>query len=450
MKFVIIGNGVSGTFSAQNIRALDKEAEIEIYSFEKYPYYTRIKLPELISKQKTIEDLIVFKEDWYQSKNIKTFLGKKVNRIHPNHKHIFIKDESEPIIYDKLIIATGSMPNIPLIKNAKEMLGKGVFTLRNINNALEITEFIDKNHISKAIIIGGGLLGLELAKQIKNCGLDITVIEFFSRLLPRQLDIDCGGMLEKIIEDMGIKVVLSATTEKIIGEKKVKGIKLKDGREFEAELVLIQAGIRATVYLAKQAGLETNRGIIVNQYLETSAEDIYAIGDCIEYNNQTWGIIPACIEQSKILAASVLGKKTIQYNGTIPKNTLKIVGIDLTSVGIFDPEDVDQVGAGWQILKAVDKKGNCYKKIVLKNNKLKGAILFGEKKAIPYVNKNLESEIQEDELRRAVEIYKWICESCEFVYDEAKMELLYKDLPDDWKCICGNSKDNFRRVPPAE
>ncbi len=450
MKVVIIGNGVAGIFAAQNIRMLDKEAELEIYSLENYPYYTRIKLPELISEQVTIEDLIVFKQEWYNTKNIKVTLGKKINRIHLEHKHVFFEGESEPIKYDKLIIATGSMPNIPPIKNANEMVGKGVFTLRNIDNALEIKEYIDKNKVLKAIIIGGGLLGLELAKQIKNCGLDTTVVEFFPRLLPRQLDVDCGGMLEKVIEDMGIKVVLSATTEEILGEEKVKGIKLKDGREFEAEIVLIQAGIRATIDLARHTGLETNRGIIVNKYLETSVEDVYAIGDCIEFNNQTWGIIPACIEQSKIIAASVIGKKTVEYQATVPKNTLKIVGIDLTSVGVFDPEDIDQIGAGWRILKAVDKKGNCYKKIVLKDNKLKGAILFGEKKAIPYVNKNMESEIQEDELRKAVGIYKWICEECGYVYDEAKQELLYKDLPEDWKCKCGNYKDNFQRQPPEE
>ena len=446
MKVIIIGNGVAGTFSAQNIRALDKEAIIEIYSLENYPYYTRIKLPELISKQATTEDLIVFNEDWYKNKNIKVYLGKKINRINIKHEHIFIEGENEPVSYDKLIFATGSIPNIPSIKNVVEMKGKGVFTLRNMDNGLEIQKYIEKKDVKKGIIIGGGLLGLELAKQIKNCDIETTVVEFFPRLLPRQLDLDCGNMLKDVIEDMGIKVVLSAATEEILGDDKVKGIKLKDDREFEADIVLIQAGIRSTIDLAKQSNLETNRGIIVNQFLETSKKDIYAVGDCIEYKGQTWGIIPACIEQSKIIASSVLGKKHIEYAGTIPKNTLKIVGIDLTSVGIFDPEDTEQVGAGWEIMKAIDKKRNCYKKIVLKDKILKGAILFGYKKAFSYVNKNIESEVNEQEIRKILELFIWECSNCGKEYDEGKMDVLFNYLPEDWKCPeCKGPKEGFKK-----
>lgn len=446
MKVVIIGNGVAGTFSAQNIRRLNDEAEIEIYSQENYPYYTRIKLPGLISEKIKIDDLIVFKEDWYKNKNIKTYLGKKVKRIDYKQKSIFIESKELPIPYDKLIIATGSMPNIPPIKNAVEMVGNGVFTLRNIDNAIEIRDFIKNKGVKKAIIIGGGLLGLELAKQIKNCDLETTVVEFFPRLLPRQLDLDCGGLLKNTIENMGINVELSAATEEVLVDGSVKGIKIKDGRQFDADIVLVQAGIRSTINLASDVNIETNRGIKVNEFLETSIKDIYAVGDCIEYKDQTWGIIPACLEQSKIVAASVLGKKNIKYEGTIPKNTLKIVGIDLTSVGIFDPADKDLVGAGWEILKNIDKKGGCYKKIVIKENRLKGAIIFGEPEAIPYVNKNIEQLIKDGELREAINLYVWICRGCGNEYDEAKMELLFKDLPEDWKCPkCKTPKNGFKK-----
>ena len=381
MKIIIIGNGVAGTFAAQNIRTQDKDIEINIYSQEKYPYYTRIKLPELISEKITIDDMIVFKKDWYEKNNIKTFLNKRVKRIHPKDKQISIEGQEDTINYDKLIIATGSLPNIPPIRNAKEVLGEGVFALRNIDDALLIRNFIKNSNAKKAIIIGGGLLGLELAKQINDCNLETTVVEFFPRLLPKQLDLDCGGLLKGEIEKMGIEVKLNAVTEEIILDGSVKGIKIKDGPELEADIVLIQAGIRPTIDLAKDAKLETNRGIIVNQFLETSDPDICAVGDCIEYKNQTWGIIPACLEQTKILAAAIKGKKDFAYKGTIPKNTLKIVGIELTSVGIYDPADTELIGAGWEILKNVDKKGGCYKKIVIKDNKLKGAILFGEKKS---------------------------------------------------------------------
>ena len=171
---------------------------------------------------------------------------------------------------------------------------------------------------SRNNLIGGGLLGLELANQIKDCDLSTTVVEFFPRLLPRQLDEECSLMLKDEIESRGIKVVLNAATEEILGNGMVSGIRLKTGEKFDAEMVLIQAGIVPTVDLAKKANIRINRGIIVNEYLETSEKDIYAVGDCIEYKEQIWGIIPACMEQSKIVAASVLNLKSKSNTGYLP------------------------------------------------------------------------------------------------------------------------------------
>ena len=444
MKIVIIGNNVAGTFSAQNIRYLDEDVEIEIFTQENYPYYTRIKLPELISKKVSIQDLIVFKEDWYYSKNIKLNLSTKVKNIDPEKKKILIEDHKEPIDYDKLILAVGSSPNIPPIKNAIEMIGNGLYTLRSIDNALEIRNFIENSKAKKAIIIGGGLLGLELANQIKDCNVKTTVVEFFPRLLPRQLDDECSEMLKEEIENRGIEVVLNAVTEEIIGNGIVKGVKLKDGREFDADVILIQAGITPNIELANTANIQTNRGIIVNEFLETTVKDIYAVGDCIEYKNQIWGIIPACMEQSKIVAASIFGKKNVEYHGTTPKNTLKIVGLELTSIGVFDPSKEE--GVGWEILKKADKKDCCYQKLILKDNKLKGAILFGENKVMPYVYNKMEKDIDKEELRELLDLYIYKCSKCGMEYDEAKSGVLFKDLPDDFKCPeCGASKEEFER-----
>jgi hypothetical protein len=164
----------------------------------------------------------------------------------------------------------------------------------------------------------------------------------------------------------------------------VNSIKLKDGRKFDSDIVLIQAGIRPIIDLAKNANIKTDRGIIINEFLETSEKDIYAVGDCVQFKDQIWGIIPACIEQSKIVAASVLELKKVKYEGTTPKNTLKIVGLELTSIGIIDP--IKEEGTGWEILKKSDKKDCCYQKIVLKDNKLKGAILYKM-----WIRKNSES-----------------------------------------------------------
>ncbi|MHA2182029.1 MAG: FAD-dependent oxidoreductase, partial [Promethearchaeota archaeon] len=177
MKIGIIGNNVSGTFAAQNIRFLDDEAEIEVFTQEKYPYYSRVNLPELISEKVTIDKLIVFKEDWYLKNKINLNLNSRVTKIDPSTKTITIDSNDKTFAYDKLILALGSTPNIPPIKNAVKMRDekKGVFTLRSIDDALEIKEYISSSNAKKAIIIGGGLLGLELANQIKACKLDTTV-----------------------------------------------------------------------------------------------------------------------------------------------------------------------------------------------------------------------------------------------------------------------------------
>ncbi len=446
MKVVIIGNNVSGTFTAQNIRALKDDIEIDIFTQESYPYYTRVNLPELISEKVTIDDLVVFKEDWYKNRQLNLHLNKKVNKIDSNAKIIQIEGDSMPIDYDKLILALGSVPNIPPIKNAVEMKDqkKGVFTLRSIDDALEIRDYLKKSAIEKAIIIGGGLLGLELANQIKDCNLNTTVVEFFPRLLPRQLDEECGAMLKEEIENRGIKVVLDAATEEILGNGRVTGIKLKGGEQYDTDVVLIQAGISPTIRLAKEANIQTNRGIIVNDFLETSEKDIYAVGDCIEYKNQIWGIIPACMEQSKIVAASVLGLKKVDYKGTTPKNTLKIVGLELTSIGIIDP--TKEEGGGWEILKKADKKDCCYQKLVLKGSRLKGAILFGENKAISYVYNKMEEDVDREDLRKLLELYIYVCNNCGKEYDEAKMGILFKDLPEDFKCPgCNGPKEKFKK-----
>jgi len=446
MKVVILGNNVAGTFSAQNIRFLNNEVEIEIFTQETYPYYSRVHLPELISGKIKAEDLIVFDEEWYKNKDLNLYLNKKAVNIDPKNKTILFEKDGGPVLYDKLILALGSTPNIPPIKNAREMKdgNKGVFTLRTIDDALMIRDYIEKFAVKKAIVIGGGLLGLELASQINDCNLDTTVVEFFPRLLPRQLDEECGTMLKDEIESRGIKVILSAATEEISGDGRVNSIKLKDGRKFDSDIVLIQAGIRLTIDLAKSANIKTDRGIIINEFLETSEKDIYAVGDCVQYKDQIWGIIPACMEQSKIVAASVLELKKVEYEGTTPKNTLKIVGLELTSIGTIDP--IKEEGAGWEILKKSDKKDCCYQKIVMKDNKLKGAILFGDNKAISYVYKKMEQDVDKEELRKLLELYIYECSNCGTEYDESKMDVLFKNLPKGWRCLnCKNPKDGFKK-----
>jgi nitrite reductase (NADH) large subunit len=240
----------------------------------------------------------------------------------------------------------------------------------------------------RAVVIGGGLLGLESARALKYLGLDVTVIEFYKHLLPRQLDEDGADVLSKQIEKMGIRVILEATIDKLSGDKNVSGVCLKDGRSFECELVLISAGIRPNIKLAETANIQVNKGIIVNEFLEASVKDIFAIGDVVEFDGQIYGIIPAAVEQAEIVSGNVLDEGYSSYKGTVLSNILKVVDIDLASIGVVNP-----VGSGYEELKLKDEEKGFYKKIILKDNKVVGAILLGSKKDFVSINRLIKEKV---------------------------------------------------------
>jgi nitrite reductase (NADH) large subunit len=387
MRIVIIGNNVAGTFTAQNIRNNNKDAEIHIYSEENYNYYTRIKLPEVISEEMTIDDLIVFKKDWYENNKINTHLNRKITHINPDQKFIITQDSDKQIPYEKLILAVGSHPNIPPITNANEMLGKGVFTLRSIKDAYTIHSYIKERNCQNAIIIGGGLLGLEIARAVRARGASVQVVEFFPRLLPRQLDPEGAAVLQSKIEDMGIKVRLGTATEEILGEGGVNGLKFKGGDQLEAQTAIVAAGVRPNIRLAADAGLEADKGIVVDDSLQTSHAGIFAAGDNVQHRDKVYGIIPASFNQARVAAFNIAGDEKM-YTGTIPSNTLKVVGVDLTSIGLVNPEE----GTAEEFRKTVEEQG-IYKKIVIQEGKLAGAIWMGTKQNINEINRIILQKI---------------------------------------------------------
>jgi nitrite reductase (NADH) large subunit len=362
-EYLIIGNGVAGTTAAENIRKNDRDGKITIVTDEDLSFYYRIRLNEFISGDIEQDELLAKKASWYKDNNIELKLNTRITGADPAKKSVKT-DKGESLTYDKLLIATGSHSFIPPITGS---LKTGVFAVRNIGDARGIMDYA--GNIKDVVVIGGGLLGLEAGNAFRKMGKNVTVVEFFPRLLPRQLDVDGAKRLQTIMEGMGFSFRLDAKTEEIEGEDAARAVRLSGGETIDAQMVIISAGVRPNMELAAPLGLETDKGIKINDHLLTNNPDIYAAGDVAEFNGVPYGIWPAAMDQGKIAGANMAGTDTV-YTGTTMANTLKVVGIDLASAGDIDAENKHES-------RTVSDE-NTYKKIVLDENRIIGCIMLGE------------------------------------------------------------------------
>jgi len=371
-NYVILGNGVAGTTAAENMRKLDKQGKITILTDDDFPFYYRIRLNEYISGDIQEEALKANKEAWYQDQDIELRLNSRVIGGNPIKKVVKTEDNQE-LPYDMLLLATGSHSFIPPINGSEK---KGVFALRSIKDAREILTWAKK--AEDVVLIGGGLLGLEAGNALRKLGLKVIVVEFFPRLLPRQLDVEGAQRLQSIMEDMGFSFRLGAKTQAIRGENQVDGVLLEGSEKLSAQMVIISAGVRPNMELAEPLGLETDKGIKVDERLQTSQAGIYAAGDVAEFMGMPYGIWPAAMEQGKIAGANMAGGE-VTYNGTTMANTLKVVGVDLASAGDIDAEQ--------KFESKVVKGDKTYRKIVLDNNRIIGCIMLDDTKGFNQVTK---------------------------------------------------------------
>ncbi|HOG46024.1 MAG TPA: FAD-dependent oxidoreductase [Anaerolineae bacterium] len=368
MKIVIIGLGAAGANAARSIAAAGRAGvQVEVYGAEPHLYYARPKLPDFLAGEVTQDQLYFYPQAWYDERHIAVHTEARVARVDAA-AHRIILSEGTAITYDRLLVAAGARSFLPLIPGADL---PGVFTLRTIDDAERIRAYA--RGCTHAAVIGGGLLGLEAARGLRALGLGVTVLERGPYLLQRQLDEQGGAILGREVERLGIAVAADADTDHI----ERGAVVLKSGLRVPADLVLVAAGVRASLELAQASGLAANRGIVVNGRLETSASDVYAAGDVAEFNGTVYGIIPAAIEQAQAAVRNMLEPCSAEYAGTVPSNTLKIVGIDLTSVGQI-------VGDGLVALRQSDGPGR-YFKLLLKDNRLHGAILLGHKEKVSLV-----------------------------------------------------------------
>ena len=369
MNYIIIGNGVAGTEAAKAIRKRDTQAEIMIFTQDHYPFYSRPRLPELLAKEVTVEEIFVYKREWYNNNKIRLNLNCTVKNIDPKNQRITLTDTSN-FTYDKLLLDTGSSGALPPIEGIST--AEGVFTLRTVEDVLAI---IKRATCSKTVtLIGGGLLGLEAGNGLRKLGLSVTVVEIFDRLLPRQLDTEGAAILQKQMESMGLKFILGAQSKSIKDDGNIKILELKDGKIIESNFILVSAGIKPNIALAQAMGIAANKGILVNDRMETNILNIYATGDVAEHKDRIYGIWPAAQRQGVIAGINMAGGNET-YMGTVPSASLKVAGIHLTSLGDILVEDntVEQVK-----VKNPDK--NIYKKLFIKDGKIVGAIFLGDMK----------------------------------------------------------------------
>ncbi|MCE3022411.1 nitrite reductase large subunit [Staphylococcus pasteuri] len=365
-KLVMIGNGMAGLRTIEEILERDDERfDITIIGKEPYPNYNRIMLSNILQNKMSVEETIMNSYDWYDEHNIKLINNDPAIKIDRNKQKVMTESGIE-VDYDQCIFATGSKAFVLPIKGSDFPSVIGWRTIDDTKRMMEIAK--SKKH---AIVIGGGLLGLECARGLLDQGMEVTVIHLAEWLMEMQLDAKAGQMLKADLEKQGMNFELQANTKEILGEEDVEAVRLADGRVLEADLVVMAVGIRPYTELAKQSDLEVNRGIVVNDMMQTSDPNIYAVGECAEHQGKVYGLVAPLYEQGKVLADYLTDNDTEGYKGSTTFTSLKVSGCDLYSAGqIVESPEIK----GIEIFNSVD---NNYKKVFLKDGEVVGAVLYG-------------------------------------------------------------------------
>ncbi len=369
MKLVMVGNGMAGVRTLEELLKIAPDLyDITVFGAEPHANYNRILLSPVLAGEMTLKDIMLNDVDWYAANGITLHLNKTVVEIDRRAPRVVAADGTEAG-YDRLLLATGSNPFILPVPGAKL---EGVISYRDIadTNAM-IAAAVRHKH---AVVIGGGLLGLEAANGLKLRGMEVTVVHLMDWLMERQLDRTAAGMLQESLECKGLRFKLKAQTAQIVddGEGRVKSVRFKDGSETEADLVVMAVGIRPNTALAKSAGLYCSRGVVVNDTMQTYDPKIYAVGECVAHRGIAYGLVAPLFEQARVCANHLAHFGIGRYEGSIVSTKLKVTGIDLFSAGDFTG------GEGTEEIVMHDAMGGVYKKLVIKDDKLVGGVMYGD------------------------------------------------------------------------
>jgi nitrite reductase (NADH) large subunit len=368
-KLVMVGNGMAGVRTLEELLKLAPDRYgITVFGAEPYANYNRIMLSPVLAGEQSIQDIMLNDAGWYEQQGITLHLGKKIASV-DRARRMVIAEDGTTAEYDRLLLATGSNPFM-LPVPGKDL--KGVIAYRDIQDAQAMIEAAEKYR--HAVVIGGGLLGLEAANGLKRRGMDVTVVHLPNRLMERQLDPAAAKLLQKSLENRGLKFLLEKQTQEFIGDEhgRVKAVRFDDGMEVPAELAVMAVGIRPNTALAESCGIYCNRGIVVNDTMQTFDPRIYAVGECVNHRGTAYGLVAPLFEMAKVCATHLAQFGIGQYQGTVTSTKLKVTGIDLFSAGEF------MGGEGTEEIVLNDPTEGVYKKLILKHDKLVGACLYGD------------------------------------------------------------------------
>ena len=368
MKLVMIGNGMAGVRTLEELRKYAPDLyDITVFGAEPHGNYNRILLSPVLSGEMTLPEIMLNDLDWYRDNEITLHAGKKVTNIDRVHRVVVAEDGTEAE-YDRLLIATGSSPFIlPVPGNDLP----GVIGYRDIADTEAMIEAAQTH--KHAVVIGAGLLGLEAANGLALRGMDVTVVHLMAWIMERQLDKAAADMLQASLEQKGLNFKLETQTAELVrGESgRVCAIRFKDGETLPADIVVMAAGIRPNIDLAKAAGLHCNRGIVVNDTMQTFDPRVYAVGECVEHRGTAYGLVAPLFEQAKVCANHLANFGIGRYQGSVVSTKLKVTGIDVFSAGDFS-------GKGAEEIVLHDRQGGVYKRILLKDNRIVGTVLYGD------------------------------------------------------------------------
>ncbi|UCC93229.1 MAG: NAD(P)/FAD-dependent oxidoreductase [Thermoplasmata archaeon] len=380
MRYVIVGGGVAGTAAADAIRKRDPEGSITILTDEPYPLWSKIRLPELFSGSIGPKGLIIRKPQWYDRRDILLRTEVTVTEVDPEAKMV-TTSSGDCLPYDKLLLATGGLPYVPPIKGSDRT---NVYTIRKLEQAIDVYDQL--RDLRRIVIIGGGTLGLELARNLLETKAEIHVVESHSRLLPTLTDPASSEMLHLRLVHMGIHVHHDCNTREITGGDAADMVVMEDGRELDCDAVIIATGMRANKSLAEDLGLEMERGIVVDDHMRTSLPDIYSAGDACEHRHVKYGSWRAAEEQGTMAGANMAGDPIV-YDGTVPSKYVRVAGADVFSAGHLDEEGV------LENKLTVDWENMVYKRIVLDGCRIVGSVMVGDLRDAQRVLRAIETNI---------------------------------------------------------
>ncbi len=366
-RLVVVGNGMAGMRAVEELLKLAPDHyDITVFGAEPYGNYNRILLSPVLADEKTLPDIMLNTPEWYAENGITLKAGCPVTRIDRARRCVITADGDETP-YDRLLLATGSDPvRLPLPGADLD----GVLSYRDIADVEKmIAGAAEGRH---AVVIGGGLLGLEAAYGLQRRGMTVTVVHILDRLMDRQLDAAAAGLLKRSLETRGLSFLMPAHTEAILGEGRVQAVRFKDGTEVPADLVVMAVGIRPNIALARESGLACGRGVHVNDTLQTFDPRIYAVGECVEHRGQCYGLVAPLFEQAKVVANHLAELGFARYTGSEVSTKLKVTGMDVFSAGEFEGDD------DTDLLTFEDAARGVYKKLVVKDNRIRGAVLCGD------------------------------------------------------------------------